>query len=87
MKKVSFPAIVTKQGEQFEVDFPDLPDAVTKRDSLDQAIADSHLAVALVVNDLLTHFEDVPDATPLEEVQTANPAGDVRLITVDLDQY
>lgn len=87
MKKVSFPAIVTKQGNQVQVDFPDLPDAVTKRGSLDQAIADSRLAVALVVNDLVTHFEDVPDATPLEKVQATHPTGDVRLITVDLDQY
>ncbi len=87
MKKVSFPAIVTHQGDQVQVEFPDLPDAITKRDSLATAISDSRLAVALVVNDLLTHFEKVPAATPLEEVQAANPAADVRLITVDLDQY
>lgn len=87
MKKVSFPAVVTKKGKQVRVDFPDLPDAVTKRDSLEQAIEDSRLAVALVVNDLVTHFEKVPDATPMEEVRAAHPAGDVRLIIVDLDRY
>lgn len=87
MKKVSFPSVVTYQGDQVQVEFPDLPDAITKRDSLATAISDSRLAIALVVNDLLTHFEEVPPATPVADVRAHYPHGDVRLITVDLDQY
>ncbi len=74
MKKVSFPAIVTHQGDQVQVEFPDLPDAITKRDSLATAISDSRLAVALVVNDLLTHFEKVPAATPTRRGPGSEPS-------------
>lgn len=87
MKKVTYPAVLTKTEKGLQVDFPDLPDAFAHGENKQVAISNAQLSLALVIIDRQTHFEEVPTPTPLSQVAASHPAEEVNEITVDLDQY
>lgn len=87
MKEVTFPAVLTSGNDQVKVDFPDLPDAFAKGVNVDHAITNAKLSLALVVIDMQTHFEKVPEASDLAEIKKAHPDHEVLAIHVNLDDY
>lgn len=87
MELVSYAAVFTPTAKEIQVDFPDVPEAFTQGQTMDEAIENAKLGLAIVINDKLGHFESAPKVTPLEQVQKAFPDREVRLIEVDLEKY
>lgn len=87
MEIVSYPAIFKRKNGQIEVDFPDLPEAFTQGKDFATAMEFAKLGLAITLNDKLGHFEEVPQASEITEIQVANPKSTVKMVTVDLEQY
>ncbi|WP_295747096.1 type II toxin-antitoxin system HicB family antitoxin [uncultured Limosilactobacillus sp.] len=87
MNEVTYPAVITKTQQGLRVDFPDLPDAFAHGENKQAAISNAQLALAMVIIDRQTHYEEVPTPSPLAQVAANHPEGQVNEITVDLDQY
>ncbi|MFJ6990241.1 MAG: type II toxin-antitoxin system HicB family antitoxin [Limosilactobacillus mucosae] len=87
MELVSYAAVFTPTAKEIQVDFPDVPEAFTQGQTMDEAIENAKLGLAIVINDKLGHFESAPAATPIDQLKTAFPDREVRLIEVDLEKY
>lgn len=91
MELVSYGAVFTPTEKEIQVDFPDVPEAFTQGQTMDEAIENAKLGLAIVINDKLGHFESAPAATPIDQLidqlKTAFPDREVRLIEVDLEKY
>lgn len=87
MEIVSYPAFFTPKDGEIQVDFPDLPEAFTQGKTMAEAMDLAKLGLAITINDKLGHFEEAPVASKVTELQKNFPGKDVRLVTVDLDQY
>lgn len=87
MEMVSYPAFFTPKEGEIQVDFPDLPEAFTQGKTAEEAMDFAKLGLAITINDKLGHFEAAPDASDLAMLRAKYPDRDVRLVTVDLDQY
>lgn len=87
MEIVSYPAFFTPKDGEIQVDFPDLPEAFTQGKTMAEAMDFAKLGLAITINDKLGHFEEAPAASKVADLQKNFPGKDVRLVTVDLDQY
>ncbi|MCH3923143.1 type II toxin-antitoxin system HicB family antitoxin [Limosilactobacillus sp.] len=87
MEIVSYPAFFTPKDGEIQVDFPDLPEAFTQGKTMAEAMDFAKLGLAITINDKLGHFEAAPVASKVADLQKNFPGKDVRLVTVDLDQY
>ena len=87
MEMVSYPAFFTPKDDEIQVDFPDLPEAFTQGKTMESAMDLAKLGLAITINDKLGHFEAAPVASDLATLRAKYPDRDVRLVTVDLDQY
>ncbi|WP_267202031.1 type II toxin-antitoxin system HicB family antitoxin [Limosilactobacillus kribbianus] len=87
MEIVSYPAFFTPKDDEIQVDFPDLPEAFTQGKTMAEAMEFAKLGLAITINDKLGHFEKAPVASKVADLQKNFPGKDVRLVTVDLDQY
>ncbi len=87
MELVSYAAVFKPTAKEIQVDFPDVPEAFTQGQTMDEAIENAKLGLAIVINDKLGHFEPAPKVTPLEQVQKAFPDREVRMVEVDLEKY
>lgn len=87
MELVSYGAVFTPTEKEIQVDFPDVPEAFTQGQTMDEAIENAKLGLAIVINDKLGHFESAPVATSIDQLKTAFPDREVRLIEVDLEKY
>lgn len=87
MELVSYGAVFTPTEKEIQVDFPDVPEAFTQGQTMDEAIENAKLGLAIVINDKLGHFESAPAATRIDQLKTAFPDREVRLIEVDLEKY
>lgn len=88
-KLVTYPAIVSKTGQQVQVSFPDLPAADVIDQDYDRALLRAKIGLAIIIIDLESHFETVPNPTDSQQLQAkaAERGGKVVAITTDLDQY
>lgn len=88
-KLVTYPAIVSQKAGQTRVHFPDLPAADVADPDHDRALLRAKIGLAIIIIDLESHFEPVPQ--PTEDGQlgagAAKLGGKVVKITTDLDQY
>lgn len=82
---VTYPAIVTTGDGQTRVHFPDLPAADVEDDDYEHALLRARVGLAIIIIDLESHFEPVPQPTPADQLK-AN-SGQVKMITTNLDQY
>lgn len=87
MTKISFPAVISFHDQEVHIDFPDLPAAFASGSSVDEAVKNAKLALALVIIDMTTHYEDVPTASSAAKIRERHPRSNIRMITVDLDKY
>lgn len=86
---VSYPAIITKGAEGTNIHFPDLPDADIIDQDYYQALMRAQIGLAIIIIDLESHHEPVPQpSNPVEvNAQLTNPDARVEMITTDLDEY
>lgn len=87
MELVRYVAVFTPTAKEIQVDFPDVPEAFTQGKTMDEAVENAKLGLAIVINDKLGHFEPAPNVTPLDQVQKQFPGKTVKMIEVDLEKY
>lgn len=78
-----YPATFEQDGEYILVEFPDVPEAFTQGDSMEQAYMMAEEVLGAVLEDR-TSF---PQASSLKEIATQYPEKDVALIGIDLTAY
>ena len=75
----AYPAVFTTDGDGWEVSFPDVDNAFTAADTLEQAIVEARI----VLEDIMYHREKekdaIPTPTPLMEIR-AHPGDLVQLV-------
>ena len=86
---VSYPAVVKEVAGKTHVEFPDLPDANVVDDNHYQALVRAQIGLAIIIIDLETHHEPVPEPSNVTEIadQYQGEGISVQLITTDLDEY
>ena len=63
MAKYVYPAIFTKEGEQYSVRFPDIPNCMTQGEDIQDAVENAEDALCLVLYHMEQRGESVPAAT------------------------
>lgn len=78
-----YPATFEKDGEYFFVQFPDIPEALTQGDTLEQAYEMASEVLGLALEDK-TEF---PKPSLVEEIKDRFPDKTIALIGIDLAAY
>ena len=63
MAKYVYPAIFTKEGEQYSVRFPDIPNCMTQGEDIQDAVENAEDALCLILYHMEQHGESIPAAT------------------------
>jgi len=69
MSKYTYPAVFTKEGDWYLVDFPDLECCYTQGDSLEDAISMAEDVLALTLYDYEKEGKDIPVPSSVEDIQ------------------
>lgn len=76
----SYPAIFSTDGDGWEVSFPDIDNAFTAADTLEQAILEARYMLEDIMYMREKEHDIIPSATPLNKVKAAD--GDVVQLVV-----
>lgn len=76
---VHYPALLAPQPEGgFTVTFPDLPEAITEGDDLEQALFNAAEALTLALEVRLKDGDPIPAATPFDGARWVEPSASVQ---------
>lgn len=87
MTKVEYAALLEEKSGEYQLTFPDVLDASARGKTKDDALENAKLALAITLNDMITHYESLPKARSVAELQRRYGGKDVINVQVDLDQY
>lgn len=80
---IVYPAIFSPEGNMYNVTFPDVPEAITFGEGIDEAVEMAQSALGLAVYDK----ESLPKATNPKNIKTDNENDFVLMVTLDLAEY
>lgn len=86
MAKYIYPAVFTKEGNLYSVDFPDLESCYTQGESLQDAFEMASDVLCLTLYDMEENKKDIPAPSDPEKVD-AGKNGFVSLISCDTIEY
>ena len=86
MAKYIFPAIFTKDGEQYSISFPDIPNCFTQGEDLRDGLEMAEDALCLTLYRMEQNGKEVPEATDINSVDTPRGAF-ATLISCDTFEY
>ncbi|MBE9390027.1 type II toxin-antitoxin system HicB family antitoxin [Vagococcus salmoninarum] len=78
-----YPATFETDGDYTLVKFPDIPEAITQGETINQAYEMASEVLGLALEGKTTF----PQASSIEAIQKANPNASVALIGIDLSAY
>lgn len=78
-----YPAVFTQDGDYIMVEFPEVPEALTHGDTLEEAFK---MAVE-VLGFSLEDQKELPTPSSLESIHKKYPDGQIALVNVDLAEY
>ena len=84
-KRYTYPALLNFTGEHIEISFPDLDEALSQADTIEEAVRRANEVLKLTIESRLEDKEDIPAATPLNELDLA-PGQRTIVATVDLNE-
>lgn len=87
MTKVEYAALLDQKGGEYQLTFPDVLDASARGKTKDDAMENAKLALAITLNDMITHYEKLPKARTVDELKRRFAGKDVINVQVDLDEY
>ncbi|WP_181593073.1 type II toxin-antitoxin system HicB family antitoxin [Paenibacillus sp. YN15] len=64
-KNYSYPAVLSFTDKCIEISFPDLEEALSQADNMEQALRRANEVLRLTIESRLEDKEDIPPATPL----------------------
>ena len=86
MAKYVYPAIFTKEGGQYSVRFPDIPNCMTQGEDIQEAVENAEDALCLVLYHMEQRGESVPAATdPIDLTTFENEF--ISLVDCDTIEY
>ena len=68
-KEYSFVAVLDFTGKQIAISFPDLEEALSQSDTIEQAVRRANEVLKLTIESRIADNEDIPPATPLDKVE------------------
>lgn len=80
---VIYPAIFSPEGENYNVTFPDVPEAITFGEGIDEAVEMAQSALGLAIYNQEKH----PKATNPKNIVLENKDDFVLMVTLDLAEY
>lgn len=78
-----YPAIFSPEGEMYNVTFPDVPEAITFGEGIDEAVELAQSALGLALYDQDRH----PKATNPKDIALENDDDFILMVTLDLSEY
>lgn len=78
-----YPAAFEKGSKYIIVKFPDIPEAMTQAQTIEEAYEMANEVLGAVLED----YEDFPKASSIEVIQKQFPDKEVALISIDLVEY
>lgn len=86
MKKTYvYPAVLTFSEKYIEISFPDLEEALSQADTIDEAIRRAHEVLKLTIESRLEDKEEIPEATLLNKIQLGSDQRTI-IANVSLDE-
>lgn len=67
-KEYAFVAVLDFTGKQIAIFFPDLEEALSQADSVEEALRRANEVLKLTIESRIMDSEDIPEATPLDKV-------------------
>lgn len=86
-KKVYFPALFHEEGDGFWVSFPDIPEALTEGDSMDEAVEMAKDALGISLVSYEENQEKLPKASDPRKIELENRNEFVVMIELDYLEY
>lgn len=86
MAKYIYPAVFEKEGDQYSISFPDLPNCFTQGGDLQDALEMAQDALCLVLYHMEKEGKEIPAATDIKKVEVSDNAF-VTLIDCDTFEY
>ncbi|MNW25358.1 hypothetical protein D3C74_20990 [compost metagenome] len=84
-KSYTYPAILNFTGKHIEISFPDLEEAISQADTIEEAVRRANEVLKLTIESRLEDKEDIPAATPLNELELASGQRTI-VATVNLNE-
>ena len=86
MAKYIYPAVFEKEGDQYSISFPDLPNCFTQGEDLQDALEMAQDALCLVLYHMEKDGKEIPAATDIKKIEVSDNAF-VTLIDCDTFVY
>ncbi|QWU15662.1 Predicted nuclease of the RNAse H fold, HicB family [Paenibacillus sophorae] len=67
-KSYTYPAVLNFTDKHIEIWFPDLEEAISQADNVEQAVRRANEVLKLTIESRLEDKEEIPQATPLNEI-------------------
>ncbi|MEK3787858.1 type II toxin-antitoxin system HicB family antitoxin [Paenibacillus sp. FSL K6-1230] len=84
-KNYTYPAILSFSGEHIEISFPDLEEALSQADTIEEAVKRANEVLKLTIESRLEDKEEIPSATPLNELELTTDQRTI-VATVNLNE-
>lgn len=68
-KEYAYPAVLDFSGEQIAIWFPDLDEALSQADTIEEAFRRANEVLKLTIESRIMDSEDIPAPTPLNEIE------------------
>ena len=78
-----YPAMFEQDGDYITVRFPDIPEAMTQGENLDEAYKMAEEVLGFALED----YKEMPKASSIEEVKKSQPDATIALISIDMVAY
>ena len=81
----AYPAVLRKEGDQFWIEFPDLPGCQSCGDSIEDTLEAAQEVLGMYLATLLEDNKALPQPTDAEKISASD--GMVTYVTADVDKF
>lgn len=78
-----YPAIFTQGENYITVAFPDVPEAITQGENLEEAYAMANEVLGFALED----YKEYPQASDIATIQKSYPGSTIALVSIDMTAY
>ena len=78
-----YPAIFTQSEKYITVAFPDVPEAITQGENLEEAYAMANEVLGFALED----YKEYPQASDIATIQKSYPGSTIALVSIDMTAY
>lgn len=75
---ILYPAIITKEHKRYTVEFPDLPEAITEGESLEEAVFNASDVLTLTLEGRMEEGLDIPSPSHIKKAYLIAPSARIQ---------